>query len=209
MNKVAVFGSDKTPSPDQSPDASRKTRGPSQQVTDAVLQATLDLMMEAGARLSVDAIAQRSGVNKTTLYRRWGGLMEIVKAAIASVDMREQDFTDSGSLQSDLQAISQRFAAHFSKPIIVAIIRLVVTSRNQDRQFADWIDEYWLEREQLYYVIVDRALARGERVQRDRLPLAIEMMTGPMLMRLLVNDTPLDQEMTVQLAQSAFHYLSE
>jgi AcrR family transcriptional regulator len=49
---------------------SPQLRGP--KVIEAILNATLDEISEKGySAVSFESIAQRAGVNKTTVYRRW------------------------------------------------------------------------------------------------------------------------------------------
>ena len=194
----------------RSPDSPRRPRGPSTRVTTDVLQATLALLVEGDhTRLTIDAIAERSGVHKTTLYRRWGGVSELVKAAIASVDMGELMFEDTGSLASDILSLSHRFAEHFQNPEIMAINRLIVSNRRSDNPLAQWMDEYWAGRHKLYHRIVDHAMGRGEVVNADRFPVAVEMIVGPMVLRTMMTGTAIDEELIQQLARSAFQFITE
>ncbi|MCB1696290.1 MAG: TetR/AcrR family transcriptional regulator [Halioglobus sp.] len=175
-----------------------------------MLQATLALLVEGDhTRLTIDAIAERSGVHKTTLYRRWGSVSELVKAAIASVDMGELMFEDTGSLASDILSLSLRFAEHFQDPEIMAINRLIVSNRRSDNLLAQWMDEYWAGRHKLYHRIVGRAMARGEVVNADRFPVAVEMIVGPMVLRTMMTGTAIDEELIQQLARSAFQFMTE
>jgi AcrR family transcriptional regulator len=55
------------------------------EVTALVLQTTLDLLDEEGfAHLTIQKIVQRSGVAKTTIYRRWPNVASIVMDAFLS-----------------------------------------------------------------------------------------------------------------------------
>lgn len=187
----------------------RKSRGPSRHVTDKVLNATIAVLVESGsAGLKVETIAERSGVHKTTLYRRWGDAQGLLKAAIASVDMEEFTVVDTGSLQSDINCLAQSFAAHFQKPMIIAINRLIAGSRGSDQQLATWMDEYWQSRHKLYLSAIEPAIKRGEVPHPERFALAIEMLVGPMLLRTIMTEQNLDALFVKQLAYSAYQYLS-
>jgi AcrR family transcriptional regulator len=53
----------------------------------AIIQATLELIAEEGlAPVTVEAVAARAGVGKTTVYRRWAGKDELVVDALASLN---------------------------------------------------------------------------------------------------------------------------
>lgn len=208
LNQVALL-TVVTPTETESVDIPRKPRGPSQLVTDKVLTATFELLVESGgAALKIEAIAERSGVHKTTLYRRWGGVRELVKDAIASVDMAEFSIDETASLKEDLASLAASFSEHFQKPKIIAINRLIAGSRGSDKQLADWMDDYWQGRHLLYRGAIDRAIARGESVYADRFALAIEMMVGPMLLRTIMTDEPLDEVLLKQLIESAYRCLT-
>jgi len=70
----------------------------------AILQATLDLLGEVGFDcMSIDAIAARAGVGKTTIYRRYSSKEELVASAIESL-REEIVIPDTDSLWGDLDA---------------------------------------------------------------------------------------------------------
>jgi len=53
----------------------------------AIIQATLELIAEEGlAPVTVEAVAARAGVGKTTVYRRWPGKDELVVDALATLN---------------------------------------------------------------------------------------------------------------------------
>lgn len=55
-----------------------------------ILAVTLEMLREKGYReLTVDAVAERAGVAKTTVYRRWPSKGDLVAAAIAPLALPE------------------------------------------------------------------------------------------------------------------------
>src|SRR5260370_21589726 len=72
----------------------------------AILEATLELFAEVGYQgLSIEAIAERAGVGKTTIYRRWSSKEEIIKDAL--IIMRAgTDIPDTGNIRDDLLFIT-------------------------------------------------------------------------------------------------------
>jgi DNA-binding transcriptional regulator YbjK len=56
-----------------------RTGGRSARVREAILAATFRELIDSGyAAMSVEAVAARAGVNKTTIYRRWPTLDDLV-----------------------------------------------------------------------------------------------------------------------------------
>ncbi len=191
------------------PSSARKTRGPSQRVTEQLLRATLDILEREGVDgLKMELVAERAGVHKTTLYRRYGDINELVKAVIEAVDMSVASLPDTGSLRGDVRAMVESFTRHFSEPGVLAIIRWIVGHRPSDSALVAWIDAYWLDHSRVYQVVFDRAEARGEPVQRERFMLAMELIVGPMLLRQLVTGLQLDQALIDNLAEIVFAAVS-
>lgn len=71
----------------------------------AILDATLALIVEHGVEtLRVDDVAERAGVGKAAIYRRYRSRDELLTAAIA-VLVREIAIPDTGSTKKDLLAL--------------------------------------------------------------------------------------------------------
>ena len=71
----------------------------------AVLGATADLLTEVGlGQVTIEAVAHRSGVAKTTIYRHWPELSDLVFDAVDAV-AEPCARPDTGSLTGDLRAI--------------------------------------------------------------------------------------------------------
>ena len=145
-----------------SPDA-RVTRpgGRTARNRDLVLAAVASLLLEAGYdALTVDAVAARSGIHRTTVYRRWrdtGGLLaDSLEAA------REQAWEppDTGSLLGDLTRINEQIAgALTTEP---SIVRALIAASFRSPAAASALRSFWEDRFALAAVVVERAVARRE-----------------------------------------------
>jgi AcrR family transcriptional regulator len=94
------------------PDRKSPGRPRSVESHQAMLQATLELLAEVGFDgMSIDAIAARAGVGKTTIYRRYVSKEELVADAIESV-REEVVIPDTGNLQDDIDAHSKCCTNH-------------------------------------------------------------------------------------------------
>ena len=84
-------------------------RPPSKAARAKLLRATAKILAEEGIdAVSIEAVARRSGVAKTTLYRHFGGLDGLVFAA-AAASVSETGGPDTGSLIGDLREIQQHY----------------------------------------------------------------------------------------------------
>lgn len=78
--------------------------GRSARVVDTVQRTTLELLGEVGYEsLRVDDVARRSGVNKTTIYRRWPTRLELVRESLVSLTEVPLP-PETGDLRADLVA---------------------------------------------------------------------------------------------------------
>src|SRR3954465_15070277 len=84
----------------------------SERAAKAIIDATLDLLAEEGgvAGVSIEAVAARAGVGKTTIYRRWPNKEALIIDALA--DLKEPFPKPLGdSAREDLMAIAHALVA--------------------------------------------------------------------------------------------------
>lgn len=99
--------------------ATPRPGGRSARVQQAVHQAVRSLLAEnEGDRtaLSVPLVADRAGVNSSTIYRRWGDLPRLL-AAVASNQMLPEQVEDTGSLRGDMEAWFIPYVEEFSSEL--------------------------------------------------------------------------------------------
>ncbi len=113
--------SDSRPGPAKGPGRPRSERA-----HEAILEATLDLLLEEGfTRMSIEAVATRAGVGKATIYRRWPSKADLVVEAVAC--RKEQPFVDpdSGGVREDLVSLArQAFRPRESSEVTELMLRL-------------------------------------------------------------------------------------
>ena len=77
-------------------------------VRDAVLRAAADLLVESGLEgIELTAVAQRAGVGKSTVYRRWGTVPALVADLLADMADTSSQRPSTGSLSTDLLAAAK------------------------------------------------------------------------------------------------------
>ncbi len=100
--------------------AARPGRPRDPQADAAILRAARDLMSEGGlANLTVEGTAQRAGVAKTTVYRRYPTKLALAVAAVAALISPEEprSTTLEGAMNTGLAAFSADFTAQVLEPI--------------------------------------------------------------------------------------------
>jgi len=153
--------------------------GRSAQVRAAVLRAGLAELAAVGFHaLSFEGIARRAGVNKTTLYRRWGTKEALMLEAITERATTHVPIPDTGSLRADLLALLRAVMANVSAVEVQAMIRVGIALAPHESSVADVVRAFWTERLKVDGVIVERAVARGEIAPVDP-AFVIEAVLGP------------------------------
>jgi AcrR family transcriptional regulator len=185
------------------PRGKRRTGGRSALVRAAVLDAALHELAALGyARMSMEGIARRAGVNKTTLYRRWGSREALLVEALLERGEERVPIPDTGSLRDDLLAIARAVVASSGTPEIRAVIR-AVASQDEDSPLLEASRQFWAERFALDGQVVERAIERGEACAETDPKTVIEMILGPIYFRLLLSGEAPDDEFVVRIVDLA------
>jgi AcrR family transcriptional regulator len=172
----------------------RRRRGPSRLVRTAAIDATLAELAEGGySALSLEKVARRAGVHKTTLYRRWGTREELVLEAMLERADEQISVPDTGSLRDDLLELARTAAANAASPEVSAMARAVAAESPHDSRLAAANRRFWAERLTLDCVIVERAIERGEVGVGTDPRRVIESVLGPIHLRLLLTGEPVDR----------------
>jgi AcrR family transcriptional regulator len=188
--------------PPDSPIPARRPGGRTARIRAQVLDAVRAQLVEHGyEELTVDAVAARAGVHRTTVYRRWrdvGGLLADVLDAASDDDWQPQD---TGSLEGDLAALNHEIqtALTAEPPITTALI--IASFRSDDAARA--LKSFWEDRYTRCEAVVGRAVQRGE------LPAGIDARkllvaaTAPIYHQLVLLRTPPDPHLPEQSARAA------
>ncbi len=135
-----------------------------QQRVDAILAATLDLLADRGyPALTMDAVAERAGASKATIYRRWRNKAQLVKAALDAHDAdHNAAIPETGSLRGDLVAVLEALCAKSSERYLSMLGGLAAAMRH-DEELAAALREH-IDNEELspFHDALHRAIARGE-----------------------------------------------
>jgi AcrR family transcriptional regulator len=148
---------------DAEPPGTRRPGGRTARTRAAVLQAVISELAEDGyAGTTVERIAARAGVAKTTIYRRWGGLNGLLADLMAQYAAREIPVPDTGHLDSDLRALAREIVASLQHPAIRAAFGSIVAAAIQEQAAQEVLSRFIAARTATMTVIVRRASQRGD-----------------------------------------------
>src|SRR6476469_5616323 len=160
--------------------ATPRPGGRSARVQQAVHQAVRALLDEHdGDRtaLSVPLVAERAGVNSSTIYRRWGDLPRLL-AAVASNRMLPEQVEDTGSLKGDMEAWFVPYVEEFSSPLGRQVLRDMLADGAVTRDYFALMQGHVEE-------IRDLARTRGEAAPAAQE--IIDVVVAPVIYRILFN----------------------
>lgn len=176
--------------------------------TQEILGAALDLLAERGYdALAIEAVAERAGVNKTTIYRSWSSKDELLADALREADVLKLTIPDTGSLRGDLLAVARQIAELLTTEptrrlatVLIGLPERPATARAAEAFFADR-----LGREQ---VIFRRAWERGELAHGIDPSTVMDLLGGALWFRLLVRSGSADQRYLETLVDTVLHDLT-
>jgi AcrR family transcriptional regulator len=170
-------------------------------VRSAVLAATFEELADVGyGEFSIERVAERAGVNKTTVYRRWENKENLILEAMLDRADDRVAVADTGSLRSDLAALGKILVADLRDPAVQATARTAASISDRDSDIARASRRFWGTWLGLAGEIIGRAVRRGEAAPVDA-ELLLDAIAGPILFRLLLSDEPLDDPFVEHLAQ--------
>lgn len=98
----------------------------------AIRTAVGELVGEGLSKPSFPVIAERAGVNPTTLYRRWGNVDALLEeVAVAALTHDGASVPDHGSLEQDLTEWASIIAADITRPQRTRYLRATVSARTE------------------------------------------------------------------------------
>jgi AcrR family transcriptional regulator len=93
-------------------------------VTNAIRSAVEELVAEKGRdRVSIPMVAERAGVNATTIYRRWPDAGAMINDIATYQLDPSRPLPDTGDLRSDVAAWATEVLKHYRQPVNAALLR--------------------------------------------------------------------------------------
>jgi len=160
----------------------------------AVLTATLELLSEGGVGgFSVDEVARRCGVAKTTIYRHWPTREALVVDACSRLSA-EQEIPDTGSLEGDLTAILTSIAHLLHTANWSAVLPSIIDGAERDPEFAAIVSRIQRGHAAPLREVLARATSRGELPAHAGLSTIVAGLLGPLFYRRWFSREPIDDK---------------
>ncbi|MGW4688353.1 TetR/AcrR family transcriptional regulator [Streptomyces sp. NPDC004244] len=175
----------------------------------AVLAATITELTERGyATLTVEGVAQRAGVHKTTIYRNWKTADGLVADALAGHFATEIPIPDTGAVDGDLRALARSLVATMTAPAGRALLAIALSDAMRLPQLAQAKKALFEDRFRRAEPVVTRAVERGELPAGTDPAELLKALVAPVYFRLVFTEEPVDEttaDRAVDVALAAAH----
>ena len=175
-------------------EAPRRGRPRSEKARVAILEAAAELLLERGlSAVSMDAVAERAGVSKATIYRWWPTKETLALDALFNEWAAATPATrETGTLRGDLLALMRPWARLASSRPYGRVIAALITEAQTNPEFAvEYRSRFVEPRRGQAREVLRRSIERGEIPADTKIEVAIDMLYGPLYHRLLHGHAPL------------------
>jgi AcrR family transcriptional regulator len=172
---------------DLRPREMQRPGGRTEAIRKRVIAATTGILADEGVTgVTVEAVASRSKVARTTIYRRWrspAGLM--LEALREELGPRASRILDTGSLRGDLKALIDDVTAFLGTETGRGIMKVAFIG-HESPYATQAIQSYWTARFEAAGKIIERAVARGELASKARGRELLELLAAPIYFRVFM-----------------------
>lgn len=173
-----------------------------------ILRATLEELAGADyGALSMDDVAKRAGVNKTTVYRKWPTKADLVGSALLAFAEQISLAPSTGSLRGDLLHIGRQMLNLALSLEGQGLARLSLL-RRPERELAVTMVRLREQRNAKLEDLLGSAVERGELARDADLPLMLDMLGGLLHVRLFVKGTGVDELLITRAVDVLLHGVS-
>jgi AcrR family transcriptional regulator len=173
----------------------RRGRPRSERARKAILDAAAELLLANGLdAVSMDAVAERAGVSKATIYRWWRTKETLaLDALFYEWDVVRPSTRSTGSLRGDLLSLFRPWVKLVSSQPYGRVITALITEAQTDPEFAVEYRARLIEpRRERARAVFRRAIERGEIPASAKIDVALDLLYGSLYHRLLQGHAPLD-----------------
>ncbi|HEX4818413.1 MAG TPA: TetR/AcrR family transcriptional regulator [Nonomuraea sp.] len=155
----------------------------SEKAEKAIIEATLDLIGEGMgvSELSIEAIAARAGVGKTTIYRRWSNKEDLVVDALATLKAPLPPLSGT-SVRDDLITLLDAMRREAGHPRSRCVINIAMSEADRYPRLMERFVKRAIEpRRDAARAVLERGVAAGELRADLDVDMAMAMLSGTMM----------------------------
>ena len=173
-----------------------------------ILEAALELLEEVGfVSATTDAIAERAGASKATIYRWWPNKAAVLLEALREAVAQELPFPDTGDLRRDLHLQLQNFVTLLSGRR-GRFFKAFIAAAQSDAEVASAFRSVWMQpRRAATKAVLEKHQESGRLGTHLDLDMVLDLLYGPLYFRLLAGHATLTAADADSIAELALHGL--
>jgi AcrR family transcriptional regulator len=170
-------------------------RGDRPRRAQAIFDAALELLADKGYDgLTIEGVAERARVNKTTIYRWWPSKPALLGAALIDAPLLGFEVPDTGSLRGDLEALVRIGLTLFTTPPAAQIAVAALGAASRSPELAAHARAFFADRLDRERPIFERAVARGELAPDTDPMLLMDLLGGVVWLRVVLRQMPVEDD---------------
>jgi AcrR family transcriptional regulator len=174
----------------------------------AVLEATISLLNSTTVReLTIEAIAQKAGVGKTTIYRWWPSKTAVAVEAFIDVMLPNTPVPHTRSAGDDISNHLLLLVRRYNGKLGRIVAELLAEGQSEPELLADFRQRFFAGRRVAIREVIERGIKSGEFDSKLDVEIALDTLYGAIYFRLILGHLPLDQEFGKALVRFAMNLL--
>jgi AcrR family transcriptional regulator len=172
---------------------------------DAILRSANAILEEKGiGGFTIEAVAARAGVAKTTIYRWWPSKGALAMAGFLAETAPKIPYPNSGSARADLISQLRRVASVYGGKTGRVLAAILAEGQRDPNTMTAYIEGYARPRREAAKAILSAGIERGELRADIDLEATVDVLYGPIYYRMLVPLAPLDPKWAEKMANHVF-----
>lgn len=178
----------------------------SEETRKAILSAAYALLLEKGFQnVTVDGIAERSGVSKATIYKWWPNKAAVVLDGFFEESEEILQLPDTGTVRKDLFLQVKNLAEFLTSAKGRVITEMIAEGQFDQNVAEEYRRRFFSPRRLISQEIYERGIQRGELRKDLDIGLSIDLIFAPVFYRLLITGDALDAGYIEKLIDYAFY----
>ncbi|WP_230548610.1 TetR/AcrR family transcriptional regulator [Reyranella aquatilis] len=166
----------------------------------AILVAARDLLERGGlTAVTIEAIAQKAGVSRPTIYRYWPNAPAVAMAAFLEKTGAASAAASPGSALSALRAQLHALADAFAAPAGRSVAAMVAAAQSETELAKAFRNEFIARNRDATWALLERCIADRSIAEPDDMDVTLDLIFGPLFYRLLMGHAPITRGFVDQL----------
>jgi AcrR family transcriptional regulator len=175
----------------------------------AVLDAAADLALAGGCVPTIDAVASRAGVSRTTIYKWWPSSAAVLAEGLLERFHESIEFDDSLPVREALTLQVDALVRLLRDTAAGELVRQLLAAAASDREVATAMVEQWLEprRERAAHHL-ERGIADGVLARDLDTAVVVDVLFAPVYHRLVWGHAPLEADLASKVCDLVWHSIA-